>query len=230
MATIDKRTHVFRHQRASTSEQAALRHVGVVGARLLDVGTGATGRSALVAADLGADVISIEMSVDAIREFAATAASEPISLAGADLAALPFLRDTFDVVLVAFHGMDYATDSAARRRTLTEIERVLLPGGTAIIDSYNPVGLMLRRRMWQVPHLRKRMVRYVATGEFARSTFVDMTGLELHQAVPIAVVREVERVTGLRHDATFDAEGNAVGLSRATLRSAEPYFVFRKDS
>ena len=176
-------------------------------------------------------MVSIELSIDAIREFAATQLGPPetrIHLAGADLMALPFPSASFNVVLVAFHGMDYMTDPAVRKQGLREIERVLQPGGSAIIDSYNPIGLIRSRAMWQVPQLRKRMLNYLLKGEFLRSTFIDLTGLELHQAVPQLVIREVAGATSLRHEATFDSDGKSVSITQAAIRSPEPYFIFRK--
>ena len=125
----DTQTHVFRHCPEFPAEREILSALLPPGMRVLDVGTAATGRSARLLRELGADVVSIDFNPAAIDEFAQTGDRRLIQLAAADLCALPFPARSFGLVLVAFHGMDYLLDEEARQQAFREAYRVLQPGG-----------------------------------------------------------------------------------------------------
>ena len=226
MTPPDPRQHVFRHRPTYRSEARLLARLHVPGARALDVGTAATGRSALLLASLGYEVVSIDMNPLAVQEFQASGAKEAIALAAADLTALPFASETFDVVLVAFHGMDYLTAGAARARALAEVQRVLRPGGSLVFNGYNPLGLVFSPDGLGNRRVRRFRAAYVLRGRFARPTLVDATGLELHQATPARTIHEVETATALRFRGLFDLLDRRHGFSRIALLSTAPYYLF----
>lgn len=221
------RDHVYRHEPSLPVEQRMLGEICHAGVSLLDVGCAATGRSARLARELGADVVSIEINEAAIREFAVDPRRGPIALVAADMTRLPFETASFDVVLVAFHGLDYLIDRVERRRALREIERVTRPGGWFVFNAFNPIGILLTPS-----HLRSRAhlvhrARHLVTGRFARPTLVDVNGLELRQARPRRVVREIENETAFRLDQIANASGSWTGLVANSLFASAPYYRFR---
>jgi SAM-dependent methyltransferase len=54
-----------------------------------------------------------------------------------------FASATFDVVVFSFNGIDYINDDGARARCLSEVGRVLTPGGIFIFSSHNARQLVL---------------------------------------------------------------------------------------
>lgn len=54
-----------------------------------------------------------------------------------------FADATFDVLVFSFNGIDYINDDAARVRCLSEVARVLKPGGVFIFSSHNARQLVL---------------------------------------------------------------------------------------
>lgn len=216
---------IFRASRSTQAEASILGPLAQSHPRALDVGTAGTGRSALLLRNLGFHVTSIDIDANAVLEFASSRPDE-ILLSAGDLKSLPFAAGTFDVVLVAYHGFDYLTDRTARFEAIRESWRVLSPNGRLIIDSYNPVGLLLSARRWR--QLPRHMSRYLLNAQFRRPTLVDATGLELHQAQPQAVVNEVETAAGFALTAVVDETGKRRGMRAARALAGEPYFSFRK--
>ncbi|WP_296423770.1 class I SAM-dependent methyltransferase [Yoonia sp.] len=109
------------------------------GARILDLGAG-VGRHALWLAAQGFTVTALDSAPDGLAEIDKTGGVETV-LARMD--ALPFEDHAFDHVLswnVIYHG-----DEDVLLRTISEIRRVLAPGGTYL-------GTMLSKR--RLPHER----------------------------------------------------------------------------
>ncbi len=108
------------------------------GERLLEVGCG-RGDLWLMNADRlpAAKVTATDASPGMAAEARARLASQPISVALADVGALPFPAEAFDVVL-ANHMLYHVADLAAG---LAELHRVLRPGGT-LHASTNGAGHM----------------------------------------------------------------------------------------
>jgi len=96
--------------------------------KALDLGCG-VGRHALALAQLGFDVAALDASPAGLIQLEKQALADGLSIDGkqAEMTALPFDDAVFDYVLsfnVIYHG-----DPDVVRQTLTEIARVLKPGG-----------------------------------------------------------------------------------------------------
>ncbi len=219
--------HVFRHTIDVPAEHLILSELLDPASRVLDVGTGATGRTALLIESLGvASVTSIDINARAILEFAGDHAGTPIRLAGADIVALPFRDESFDVVLNAFHGMDYVLDPAARLAAFREVERVLTPGGSLVVSTWNRLGILLSPRELRSRPKVKARIKYLVRGDVFRSTLTDSNGLRLHQSSVGGAVREIETSTSLRLRYAIDSAGGSRDTRVVSLTAMEPYLVF----
>ncbi len=222
------KTHVYRHQPVLPVERQLLEPLIRPGAQVLDIGCAATGRSAILARELGGAVTSIEINLDALHEFADTGSSDGIRLVGADMLDLPFAAATFDLVVVGFHGFDYLTTRDARRRALSEIDRVAKPDASLVFNGFNRLGILFTPSGLRSRSLLAQRARYVASGRFLRPTLIDYNGLELHQATPPSVIREVERSTDFRIEQTASQSGRVRRLALNTVFCSAPYYVFRR--
>ena len=107
--------------------------------RVLDVATG-TGNAALLAADLGAEVVAVDFE-PALLEIAQARARESavrVRWENADAAALPVSDDWADVVLSVF-GVMYASD---HERAARELARCVAPHGRIVLASWVPGSFM----------------------------------------------------------------------------------------
>lgn len=219
-------THIYRHLLDYPVEDRILDEVlSVAGLRVLDVGTGATGRSATKAQARGAVVTSVEINQTAIAEFGRTPARDGLGLAAADLLRLPFAEGVFDVVQVALHGFDYVIEPAHRATALVELRRVLRPGGSLVFNAFNPIGMALSPSGFRSLPMLKARLAYLASGRFARSTLIDVNGLELHQGTVRAVTAETEQVGFIRRSVR-NLSGSTDNPWLVGLLSTAPYFVF----
>jgi len=224
----DAQQHVFRYRPNVPAERRILEGLVAPGGRVLDVGTAATGRSALLLHSMGCDVSSIDFNLDAIAEFSRSSDQAGIQLAAADLCTLPFASASFDLVLVAFHGMDYLLHPESRQQALREVERVLKPGGSFVFNGFNRLALVSSPLGLRSAKRRRLRAKYVLSGRFLRSTLIDVAGLELHQATPRETITEVERSTGLGFRYATDLNKPIKNLLLVALLSTEPYYVFAR--
>jgi SAM-dependent methyltransferase len=102
------------------------------GRRALDAGCGLGYGARILQAAGALSVDGVDVS-DATVEAARMEAGEAVQLAVADVAALPFADDTFDLV-VCFEVIEHIDE---RERALDELARVLAPGGVLAISSPN---------------------------------------------------------------------------------------------
>ncbi|WP_049571270.1 L-histidine N(alpha)-methyltransferase [Streptomyces sp. SBT349] len=116
---------------------ADLLHAGIrypAGDRVLEIGCGVGAQTAhLVAGSPGAEFTAVDISEDSLREARARVRKEHpgarVSWHRADLHALPFADGAFDHVFVCF-VLEHLRDP---RRALTDLRRVLRPGGTITV-------------------------------------------------------------------------------------------------
>lgn len=136
------------------------------GKDVLDVGCGA-GVEVVRFARAGARVVGVDVSEQAVRLTAANVAQQGLSarLVVADGDALPLPDACVDYVFA--HGVvQYAADD---RRVVSEVHRVLRPGGTALFQVYNRVSwLQLLSTVMKVPleHEDAPVLRRYSLGEF----------------------------------------------------------------
>ncbi len=107
------------------------------GERALDVACG-TGNAALLAANAGASATGLDRSERLVSVAAARAAAENIHAhwVTGDLEQLPFADGSFELAISIF-GVIFAQDP---QRAISEIVRVLVPDGRALITTWIPEG------------------------------------------------------------------------------------------
>ena len=226
----DAQTNIFRSQEQYPGELKLLAGLVRPGMRVLDVGTAATGRSAILLRSLGAEVYSIDINLAAIVEFSRQGDPAGIRLAAADLCRLPFVDSYFDLVLIAFHGFDYLLTDEQRIRAFREVSRILTPSGVLVFNSFNRLGALLSPRSFFSFSSLFWKVKHVCTGRFFRSTLIDQNYLELHQDFPRVMIRLVHKETDLRFSHAINLNGSAHHLFLLTLFAAAPYYVFSRES
>lgn len=126
-------------------EAVALAGVGA-GSRVLDVAAG-PGTLAFVAAAAGARVTAIDFSPDMIDKLRARAADEHATIDAhlGDGQALPFGDGCFEQAFSMF-GLMFFPD---RAKGFSELSRVLVPGGRAVVSSWLPSDRVpLFGRVW----------------------------------------------------------------------------------
>ena len=103
------------------------------GGRLLDAGCGA-GRHARAFARRGARVTGLDLSAELLAE---AREKDGVGYVLGDVRRLPFAGGAFGHAVSLFTAFGYF-DEAGDRTHLTELRRVLAPGGTFAIDFLNP--------------------------------------------------------------------------------------------
>ena len=103
-------------------------------AAALDVACG-TGRHAVVLADLGYDVLGIDLSAPSIA-VAERRTRANLTFQVLDMRAIEW-RERFDLAVNLFTSFGYFGDEDDERRVLGGIERALRPGGELVIDFLN---------------------------------------------------------------------------------------------
>jgi ubiquinone/menaquinone biosynthesis C-methylase UbiE len=130
---------VYAHRDDESAAREAEHIVGLLGlsgsnARVLDVCCGA-GRHMAALARMGLDVWGVDLSPPLLGE-----ASERPEASGrivrADMRQLPFPQE-FGAVFNLFTSFGYFTDDADNEKALSEMARVLSPGGRVLIDHMN---------------------------------------------------------------------------------------------
>jgi ubiquinone/menaquinone biosynthesis C-methylase UbiE len=109
------------------------------GSRVLDVAGGA-GNTALAAARLFCDVLSLDYVPSLLERGRERAAAEqlPVRFVEGDAEALPFEDASFDAV-ISVVGVMFAPD---HERAAAELVRVCRPGGTIALASWTPEGFI----------------------------------------------------------------------------------------
>ena len=109
----------------------------VAGRRVLEVGCGAASCSRWLRT-AGADAVGLDVSAGMLREAVAATARSGVGvpLVQADACALPFADACFDIACSAFGAVPFVADSA---RLMSEVARVLRPGGRWVFSATHPV-------------------------------------------------------------------------------------------
>ncbi|HEY3451110.1 MAG TPA: class I SAM-dependent methyltransferase [Myxococcales bacterium] len=104
------------------------------GARLLDLGCG-SGRHLSELASTGARLAGVDIDLSALR--AARCFAQAVA---GDLRSLPFRTACFDAA-VCWYTTLFVFDEAGNRQALSEVARVLAPGGRLVFQTVNPARL-----------------------------------------------------------------------------------------
>lgn len=115
-------------------KRAIEEHLTEPGARVLDVGCGA-GRTTRPLHERGFDVVGIDLSEEMIRT--ARTLFPGIDFRVGDATDLSFPADRFEYVLFSHNGLDYIHPERKRLQALSELHRVLVPGGTLVFSTHN---------------------------------------------------------------------------------------------
>lgn len=111
-------------------------------ARLLDIGCGA-GRTSVPLAEMGLEVVGIDLSpamVEVAREMA-QACEVDIDFSAMDAMNLEFADASFDVALFSYNGLELLPGREGKLRVMSEVYRVLKPGGCFIFSSHSPFAI-----------------------------------------------------------------------------------------
>lgn len=121
---------------------ALLRSLAPPRGRLLDVGCG-TGRLAVPLARAGLQVVGLDISEDMLRVTRAKDPDGRVLLVAGDMVCPP-LSGPFDVAVLAFNTLFGLLDPADQRRCITDLARLLGPGGALVVDAAIP-------QPWRLP-------------------------------------------------------------------------------
>jgi len=153
--------------------------------RILDLGAG-QGQDSRFFAEHGYDVVSTDLEDTALEQSAAKLPDElksKVTLQKVDLRnELPFDTDSFDVVYahLSLHYFDVATT----RQIISEIQRVLKPGGVfaffvnSVNDPEHGTGRQLEPDFFEIDQMTKRYFSLETTRDFTK--YLDVVLLDDH--------------------------------------------------
>ena len=184
------------------------------GGRVLDVGCGIGTSAFRLAQRTPAEIVGISNNQpqidEANRRSAEQGLADRVSFAYADVLALPYADDSFDLVWVfeALMHMD-------RPRTLREILRVLRPGGKVIITDLLQHGPMSESDQAMVRAHMEEMQASPLLPEDAYRALVAESGLELTELLDISehtskTARRVYDAVNERHDELVERYGEEI--------------------
>src|SRR5699024_3740191 len=124
------------------------------GDRVLDLAAG-TGTSAAAIARAGAKVVAADFSLGMMTEGRRRGA--PVPFVGADAQQLPFADDSFDAAVISF-GLRNVHDP---RRALTEMTRVVRPGGRVVGCEFSTPRSPVLRAVYEKDLLRAVYEKYL---------------------------------------------------------------------
>lgn len=110
-------------------------------AGILDLACG-TGRHAVVLSRGDAPVTGLDLSAPLLRRARARRADPAPALVRADMRRLPFARGSFGAVVNFFTSFGYFDEPADDVRVLSEVARLLAPGGAFLSDVFNATRVL----------------------------------------------------------------------------------------
>jgi len=224
LASVDQYEHYVDHHVFGAERQIA--EEDLAGRRVLDLGCG-TGRL-LPLLERTSEVVGLDLVETALHHAREREGAENASLVCSDARRLPFPTSSFEAVVFAFNGLDFAITTEERTRTLQELDRVVESGGTLVFSSHNPLGELLSPRGWRSLSLWRYRLRYLFTGQLFRRFFRDRNGRRLYHGSPRHVIREVEATTSFRFRSVMNRTGRFRTLLLLLLFAPFPYYVFEK--
>lgn len=184
--------------------------------RILDVGCG-TGANLLMLAEYG-DAEGVDVAEDALA-FCRERGLDKVRLGAGE--ELPYEDGTFDLV-TALDVVEHMDDDLAGLR---EMRRVLRPGGRVLL--FVPTFMFLwglqdevsnHRRRYRLPELRRVLEQ--AGFEIERTTYANITFF-----LPILVMRQLMRLTGIKADSENNINVSALNGVLGRVFGAESWFL-----
>jgi SAM-dependent methyltransferase len=186
--------------------------------RILDVGCG-TGANLLMLSKYG-EAEGVDISEDALA-FCRERGLDKVRLGAGE--ELPYEDGTFDLV-TALDVVEHMDDDLAGLR---EMRRVLRPGGRVLL--FVPTFMFLwglqddvsnHRRRYRLPELRRVLEQ--AGFEIERTTYANITFF-----LPILVMRQVMRLTGVKADSENNINVTALNGVLGSMFGAESWILKR---
>jgi ubiquinone/menaquinone biosynthesis C-methylase UbiE len=224
LATVEQYEHYVDHNVFGAERQIA--EDELAGRRVLDLGCG-TGRL-LPLLTRTSDVVGVDLVEPALHQAREREGTEGTPLICSDARFLPFPTSSFDAVLFAYNGLDFAITQENRTITLQELDRVVDRGGTLVFSSHNPLGELLSPRGVRSLSLWRYRLRYLFTGQLFRRFFRDRDGRRLYHGSPHRVIKEVEATTSFRFRSMMNRTGRFRTFLLLLLFAPFPYYVFEK--
>lgn len=192
------------------------------GGLILDLGCGA-GRTTLLLHEAGYNVIGADLSFRMVshmkRRFPYLRAMT------ANAATLPFADEVFDGILFSYNGLSLVYPEEDRDHTISEVYRVLKPGGSFIFSSHNKIGIVLNLRD---RGFRTIPERWFALRKLFRTGYVYEKGIksQVYYSSVRDLIREMEPY-GFQWQQTLDRHGR-FGLKFSRWFDPWPYHCFKK--
>ncbi len=143
-----------------TFERAIIeRHFPQPPARVIDLGCGA-GRTTIGLEAIGYDVDALDLADDLVGE--ARRRVKRGRVHAMDARALTFADGSFQAALFSFNGLDCVYPSNERDRVLTEVHRVLAPGGVFYYSGHNGLAAWLPRPGDSLAKVMRRNLRLLS--------------------------------------------------------------------
>lgn len=155
---VDHYAHAAASLGLWRSEERIFRSLFRPAQRLLDAGCGA-GRVALGLARLGYEnIVGIDMCPPMVAEARRLAEAKGLAVEfwDADALQLPFASDSFDGAIFGFNGLMQIPGRGRRRAAMSELRRVVHPGGHLVFTSHD------RDMPSQVAYWREERKRWAA--------------------------------------------------------------------
>ena len=149
--------------------------------RILEVGAGAAQCSRWLAKQ-GADIYAFDISVEQLRiaKELDRRTGTAVRTVAADAVRIPFAGGTFDIVCSAFGALPFVADAEA---ALTEVARVLKPGGLLVYSVTHPIR-------WSMPDDPTPAGLRITQSYFDRTPYVEV------DEAGTAIYAEHHRTTG----------------------------------
>jgi len=142
--------------------------------RLLELGVG-TGRLALPLATAEVHVVGLDASAAMLRQFTAKGralGAVALDAIQADMAGLPFARESFDGVVIAYNTLFNLTGDGQQQFCLADAARVLRPGGFVAIETFVAAAPPTEDRTGVSPHAARPDL-FIASRQGAGAPVVD---------------------------------------------------------
>lgn len=142
----------------------------LAGLNILEFGGGAA-QAGRWCAGQGARVVSTDVSLGMLRTGARLNArsASPVPLAQCDAGRLPFVGNTFDLVVSAFGAVPFIADSAGLMR---ELARVTRPGGRVAFSTSHPIR-------WAFPDVPTEAGLTITQSYFDTTPYAEAAGQEV---------------------------------------------------